>query len=152
MVSITYHFDISSEAKAWKTVARLCQRVYWTRLWIIQEVYFAAKIVLYSGNSYWDWENFERLCKFVDYVKTTSFNPIYPIADQIIRSTPYRLDQERQRRAGVKHEAPFQERVLSTYWSRTKRQSALTAEIKCLVYIVLRYLAVKLPRPSIIPS
>ena len=28
----SYHFDISSEAKAWKTVARLCQRVYWTRL------------------------------------------------------------------------------------------------------------------------
>ena len=38
--------------------------------------------------------------------------PIYPIADQIIRSTPYRLDQERQRRAGVKHEAPFQGQVL----------------------------------------
>lgn len=47
----SYHFDIGSEAKAWKTVARLCQRVYWTGLWIIQEVHFAAKMVLYSGSS-----------------------------------------------------------------------------------------------------
>lgn len=88
-------FYNSPEAPAWQAVIILCQRVYWTRLWIIQEVFFTAKIILYCGDSSCDWEHLEKLCSFADYAKTTEFTVFFPNGDQIIESIPYRLNRQR---------------------------------------------------------
>ncbi|KAH6667725.1 heterokaryon incompatibility protein-domain-containing protein [Halenospora varia] len=45
----------------WKPISRLCARVYWTRVWIIQEVQLATKATLYCGNDAIDWEIFSRV-------------------------------------------------------------------------------------------
>jgi Heterokaryon incompatibility protein (HET) len=105
-------FHNSAEAPIWQEVVRLCQRPYWSRLWIIQEVFFAAKIILYCCDSSCDWENFEKICSFVDYSKTTEFTAIFPVVDQIIESIPYRLN--RQREQGVSQTRPLFE-LLITY-------------------------------------
>jgi Heterokaryon incompatibility protein (HET) len=40
----------------WEDVARLCQRPYWERLWVTQEIILAKKIVVHCGNSTLPWE------------------------------------------------------------------------------------------------
>ena len=39
----------------WKDIASLCARVYWTRLWIIQEFSLATQVQIYYGDLSMDW-------------------------------------------------------------------------------------------------
>lgn len=49
----------------WYDMAQLCQRRYWDRLWIIQEVVLASKIELYCGDMHIPWDSLsEVLCSF----------------------------------------------------------------------------------------
>lgn len=43
-----------------KAVRRLCQRSYWQRLWIIQEVIVARKARIQCGFDYTSWDDFDR--------------------------------------------------------------------------------------------
>lgn len=48
------------ELSNWEAVARLCEREYWDRLWIIQEVVLAAQIDVHCGERMLPWELFSH--------------------------------------------------------------------------------------------
>jgi hypothetical protein len=50
-----------TEASEWESVADLCEREYWSRLWIIQEVVLAARIEIHCGDRVLSWEDFSDL-------------------------------------------------------------------------------------------
>ena len=45
----------------WGPISKLCCRDYWTRVWIMQEVHFAAEITLYCGDYAIDWHIFSKV-------------------------------------------------------------------------------------------
>ena len=45
----------------WQSLVRLCQMEYWGRLWIIQEVALAHKMILYCGRGTIDWKSFNTV-------------------------------------------------------------------------------------------
>ena len=41
--------DYKRHRAAWTAIGKLCQRGYWQRMWIIQEVQLARKLYIYCG-------------------------------------------------------------------------------------------------------
>ncbi|KAK5718967.1 hypothetical protein LTR17_015474 [Elasticomyces elasticus] len=59
----THYRDRRKQAKFWSepggvAVTRLCQRAYWTRLWILQELIFAQRVTLLCGQQRVEWSAF----------------------------------------------------------------------------------------------
>jgi hypothetical protein len=48
----------------WEDIARLGDRPYWHRLWIIQEVILAKKVIIYSGKLTLPWETLSTIFHF----------------------------------------------------------------------------------------
>ncbi|KAK4960993.1 hypothetical protein LTR10_001482 [Elasticomyces elasticus] len=66
MQTIAEKHNQSKQARLWSqpgglAVARLCNRVYWTRLWIFQEIMLAREIVLLCGGKTVDWLEFQNV-------------------------------------------------------------------------------------------
>ncbi|KAK5709704.1 hypothetical protein LTR17_019523 [Elasticomyces elasticus] len=62
----TQYRDRRKQGKFWSepggvAVTRLCQRAYWTRLWILQELIFAQRITLLCGQRQVEWSAFLNL-------------------------------------------------------------------------------------------
>ncbi|KAK5741222.1 hypothetical protein LTR17_004162 [Elasticomyces elasticus] len=74
MIALTDQRTRRKPNRFWNTpdglaVARLCNRAYWTRLWIFQEVMLAKNIVLLCGDKTADgWD-------FGDVMATTAWQP-----------------------------------------------------------------------------
>ncbi|CAO2649165.1 Nn.00g101140.m01.CDS01 [Neocucurbitaria sp. VM-36] len=49
----------------WRSVARLFQRKYFTRVWIIQEIILARKIIVLCGRHSVDWEDLASVSRFL---------------------------------------------------------------------------------------
>jgi hypothetical protein len=48
--------------RQWKALARLLNRPYWTRVWIIQEFLFAKSLELWCGEHKAAWSDVEHIC------------------------------------------------------------------------------------------
>ncbi|KAH6718052.1 heterokaryon incompatibility protein-domain-containing protein [Leptodontidium sp. MPI-SDFR-AT-0119] len=46
----------------WKALAHFCNRRYWTRRWIIQEIALAGRCVIQCGDKTLDWDVFQAVC------------------------------------------------------------------------------------------
>ncbi|KAK5763029.1 hypothetical protein LTS12_006813 [Elasticomyces elasticus] len=85
-------------------VARLCNRVYWTRLWVFQEIMLAKDVVLLCGDKSVSWEHFSNVMatsmskaqlqrqqdRNMDYQSLVR-SPAMAIAKQSVRAVDHRL-------------------------------------------------------------
>ncbi|RMZ87455.1 hypothetical protein DV736_g5315, partial [Chaetothyriales sp. CBS 134916] len=55
-------FGNDDQMHVWTALQRLCERDYWTRLWIIQEVLLAKELVLFCGERTLSWDAFKYAC------------------------------------------------------------------------------------------
>jgi hypothetical protein len=51
---------VTATESGWASLLRLCQRKYWSRLWIIQELVLARSIVIQLGSFLLGWETLEH--------------------------------------------------------------------------------------------
>lgn len=74
----------------WNTISALCARVYWTRLWIVQEVMLATKATLYCENIEINWETFHHFWKEVQiYARADAHRRILEIIPaKLVRQEP----------------------------------------------------------------
>ncbi|KAK0260916.1 hypothetical protein LTS09_004692 [Friedmanniomyces endolithicus] len=73
----THQRHPKSRAKFWNSraglaVARLCQRAYWTRLWIFQELMLAKSVTILCGGSCVDWIDFCNVMAAENRIPDTS--------------------------------------------------------------------------------
>ena len=52
-------FGDDDEAHVWLALQKLCERDYWTRLWVIQEILLAKELILLCGNRTLSWDAFK---------------------------------------------------------------------------------------------
>lgn len=56
-------FVINSDyEQKWDALAELCDRRYWKRRWVIQEIFLAQQCVIQCGSDILQWEAFEAVC------------------------------------------------------------------------------------------
>lgn len=48
--------------KSWEALANFCNRRYWTRRWIIQEIALASRCILQCGDKTLEWDIFQTVC------------------------------------------------------------------------------------------
>lgn len=46
----------------WEALSSLCDRMYWKRRWIIQEIALAPRCIIQCGDTVLDWRAFENVC------------------------------------------------------------------------------------------
>ncbi|KAH6717497.1 heterokaryon incompatibility protein-domain-containing protein [Leptodontidium sp. MPI-SDFR-AT-0119] len=80
----------SQEEQTWLSVVDLFQRTYWTRLWIIQEVVLATKIIIQCGALKITWGVLGRL-----FAELQRSHMTFRTGEIICSSIPARLDQQR---------------------------------------------------------
>jgi hypothetical protein len=78
-------------AKRWDALKALCERKYWSRLWIIQELVLASEIVVYCGVDKVDWSVFSSVCAQLSELTEPAWAWNIPILHQIRESVPGRL-------------------------------------------------------------
>ncbi|KAF7531295.1 hypothetical protein G7054_g8997 [Neopestalotiopsis clavispora] len=64
------YFPIWSRREA-KALSALCERPYWRRMWIIQELLHARKITVWCGTKYFDWSDIEALYLKLETIQNT---------------------------------------------------------------------------------
>jgi hypothetical protein len=62
--------------RQWKALTELCDRRYWKRRWVIQEIALAHKCVIQCGDSILQWDAFESVC--LEIAKPNEFHPDRP--------------------------------------------------------------------------
>ena len=84
----------------WEAVLQLCCRQYWTRLWIIQEIISAERLVLCCGYQRLGWEKLSNIRKQITHIPTIRSTPHELLA--LSQTAPIKLDQQREhKRTGI---------------------------------------------------
>ncbi len=78
--------------RTWQAVLNLCQRHYWTRLWIIQEVVLATNIIVHCGQLKFTWWVLTRLFA---QLESQCQEMTFGIGNAICSSVPATLDHQR---------------------------------------------------------
>ncbi|KAH6614475.1 heterokaryon incompatibility protein-domain-containing protein [Chaetomium sp. MPI-SDFR-AT-0129] len=83
----------------WKAVGKLCQRGYWRRVWIVQEICLARRLIVKCGASQIPW-------KYVSELRMARKQHIWPQylshgERTFIRSVPACIDDQRERRQKI---------------------------------------------------
>jgi hypothetical protein len=89
----------------WAALSSLCTRSYWSRLWIIQEVFLAFDLVIHCGQLSFQWEEVSNV---FHYLRENLTGFCSPEQKHSIVSIPFRLEYWRKERrmavfAGTKH-------------------------------------------------
>jgi hypothetical protein len=82
----------------WGSLAKLCYKTYWTRLWIIQEVVLATNILVQCGDYSFGWNSLAVILDQLDNSLDSPTSPLRKTADEfgyIRRSIPGRLNRQR---------------------------------------------------------
>jgi hypothetical protein len=83
----------------WPELAALCQTEYWSRVWIVQEIVLASKVILHfedgdeSTTSSLDWEDFMQVCQALADLPANW--PISESVSAVRESLPLRLESRR---------------------------------------------------------
>ncbi|KAF2995187.1 hypothetical protein E8E14_004255 [Neopestalotiopsis sp. 37M] len=56
-----------------KALSSLCERPYWRRMWIIQELLHAEKIIVWCGTQKFDWSDIEALYLKLEKIENTNW-------------------------------------------------------------------------------
>ncbi|RDW57093.1 hypothetical protein BP6252_13839 [Coleophoma cylindrospora] len=116
-------------AQRWKAILKLCEREYWQRLWIIQEVVLATKIAIYCGGNSIDWELLRRVCgqlnDLKDNLKISRYEQRLGSIEQIRGTLTTRLVQQR---------INLQTRSFTLFWLLKTYQQAMCLDIRDKVF------------------
>ncbi|PMD31844.1 HET-domain-containing protein [Hyaloscypha variabilis F] len=103
----------------WKSLARLCHKSYWSRLWIIQEVVLATNILVQCGNDSFEWSILagllDQLDIFLDHPTFLQEKGLYQVGRTIHRSIPGRLHRQRIARGSEDSKAKSLLDLVMTY-------------------------------------
>jgi hypothetical protein len=55
----------------WKLILELCSAEYWNRLWVIQEIGLANRVMVLYGNAHCDWDDFSKPISILSYWSDT---------------------------------------------------------------------------------
>jgi hypothetical protein len=66
----------------WDALAELCDRRYWKRRWVIQEIFLARKCVIQCGVDILHWDAFEAVCMEIE--RPYAFGPVPPEPPNLI--------------------------------------------------------------------
>src|SRR6266536_1633585 len=77
------------QTQRWQALSELCRREYWRRVWIVQEVILARRIIIHYGESEARWLGLENLINGYDAI----FTPVtvQKAAQQVKESIPAQL-------------------------------------------------------------
>jgi hypothetical protein len=70
-----------------KAVYHLCERSYWRRMWIIQEIVHARKVTVLCGTKSFDWANFENLYLNLKTLEDTGWFAHHAFAIAMLQSS-----------------------------------------------------------------
>jgi hypothetical protein len=91
----------SFSPSAWEALSTICQRGYWSRIWVIQEIGLASKATIYCGSSSARWEDFSKILNEAQISKPTQIYEIYISRARVRESVPAKLELQRRRRKVV---------------------------------------------------
>lgn len=78
-------------ADQWHALKDLCEREYWSRLWIVQEVILASDLRVYCGVDEINWNIFSDICSDMGRYRDPELLQIGQTMTQIAQSIPARL-------------------------------------------------------------
>ena len=92
-------FDGASDYRKWGCILAFCDRTYWTRLWIIQEVILAPRIVVQGGAYSFDFTLLEKALEKHMVIYKRAFEDKYKSSmDFIADTTLYNIFAQRGKR------------------------------------------------------
>ncbi|KAH7370435.1 heterokaryon incompatibility protein-domain-containing protein [Rhexocercosporidium sp. MPI-PUGE-AT-0058] len=68
----------------WEALAHFCNRRYWTRRWIIQEIALASRCVIQCGDKTLDWDKFQAVC--LEIVRPSDLRNEFAAGVQLVTS------------------------------------------------------------------
>lgn len=86
--------DFKEHDRTWLALLKFCQRSYWTRLWIIQEVVLATEVIIQVGEMEMGWAILTQLLSELNSHTTEKTN-VFEIGQSIRNSIPAKLNQQR---------------------------------------------------------
>ncbi|EEU39837.1 uncharacterized protein NECHADRAFT_79724 [Fusarium vanettenii 77-13-4] len=78
-----------------KALNDLCERAYWRRMWIIQEIVHADSITVWCGTKSFRWHVFESLYLTLKTLEETSWFPHHPHAIRVLQSSAFTMVWQR---------------------------------------------------------
>jgi hypothetical protein len=81
---------------SWEALVELCDRSYWHRLWIIQEVVLAKELQIFCGYSGIHWQELEKVCKNLSSIPELDGDP--PIFKKVRTNIAFQLVRIREAR------------------------------------------------------
>lgn len=69
-----------------KALLALCERQYWRRIWIIQEIVHARQIIVLCGQKSFEWRSFENLYKKLKAIELRGWIAHYEFAARVLGS------------------------------------------------------------------
>jgi hypothetical protein len=81
---------------SWEAFVELCDRSYWHRLWIIQEVVLEKELEIHCGNSQLHWEELVKVCKNLSSIPELDGDP--PIFKKVRKNIVFHLIRLREAR------------------------------------------------------
>ena len=82
--------------RGWDAFIELCERDYWKRVWIVQEICLAARIVIVCGSNQVPWKHISNLRKSI--LNLRAWERISSLEKEYLQSLPARIDQQRESR------------------------------------------------------
>lgn len=70
-----------------KAMSAFCERSYWRRMWIIQEILHASRLTVWCGETCCDWVSLESMYLKLMTIRDTGWFAHHPYASQVIQST-----------------------------------------------------------------
>lgn len=70
-----------------KAIYELCERNYWRRMWIIQEIIHTERITVWCGTRCFDWRSFERLYLHLKVLENENWFAHHPMAIRVLQSS-----------------------------------------------------------------
>ncbi|TVY83162.1 Heterokaryon incompatibility protein 6 OR allele [Lachnellula suecica] len=112
-----YGRSTQQQTRGWKALAHLCNRDYWKRVWIVQEVVLARRLTIHCGRSQADWRGFVNILNEAHPILTPP--TCSAIVAQISASLPRTLIRLRARNVTEEHGYPLLELMEMTSDSKS---------------------------------
>ncbi|KAK0129224.1 hypothetical protein ONS95_001159 [Cadophora gregata] len=106
---------ITYQHPGWTGVFSLCQRSYWTRLWILQELVLATRIIIQIGQLQLNWAALEHIHDQITNAKQVGGNNLRlnyyaqatrsnKMVQDLSGTVPFKILQQRVARRAISHE------------------------------------------------
>jgi hypothetical protein len=80
-----------------KALLALCQRPYWKRVWIVQEIMNAKRIIAFCGSKEFKWAHFDNLFRYLKSIQLLAWFDSYRYAPEVLASEAAVIVKEKDR-------------------------------------------------------